>query len=100
MDVRETTLGDVGDEKVAPTNPSANIFVNSPDILVLLNVDFVKLSLDRRDDILFHFHGNMLWKHRQEQTFLQHKSKDQHTREEGTRILTYTHARGEKRHAF
>jgi len=42
-----------------------------PDILVLLNVDLVKLSFDRRYDVCLHLHGHMLWQNRKQQSFLQ-----------------------------
>jgi len=42
-----------------------------PDILVLLNVDLVELSFDRRYDVCLHLHGYMLWQNRQQESFLQ-----------------------------
>jgi len=38
---------------------------------VLLNVDLVKLSFDRRYDVCLHLHGYMLWQNRQQQSLLQ-----------------------------
>lgn len=48
----------------------------SPDLFMLLNVDLMELALDRRDDIVFHFHGHMLWEHRQQQSFLRKKKRN------------------------
>jgi hypothetical protein len=42
-----------------------------PHILVLLDVDLVKLSFDWRYDVCFHLHGYMLWQDRQQQSLLQ-----------------------------
>lgn len=43
--------------------------VISPDVLVPLNVNFMKLSFDGRHDISLHLHGNVLRQHGQQKTF-------------------------------
>ncbi|KAL3268542.1 hypothetical protein HHI36_007650, partial [Cryptolaemus montrouzieri] len=50
--------------------------LNLPHILVLLDVDFVKLALDGRDDIVFHFHRDMLWKYGEQEPFLEQEDND------------------------
>lgn len=45
-------------------------FRNPPDVFMLLNVDFVELSFNRGNYIIFHFHGYVLGKNGQQQTFL------------------------------
>lgn len=43
---------------------------DSPDVLVLLYVDLVELSLNRRYNVIFHFHGDVLRQDRQQEALL------------------------------
>lgn len=48
--------------------------MTSPNIFMFLDIDLVKLTLDRWNNIVFHFHGHVLGKHRQKQPFLKNIS--------------------------
>lgn len=56
-----------------------------PDVVMLLNVDFVKLSFTRLSrNVILHFHGHMSRQHRQQQAFL---LTNTHTRTHSFSIL-------------